>query len=100
MPRSDLTHLSLPLVALLAGDDLLPHLAALARIKRECDTEQALTVKRLRSIGVSWESIAVSLGVTRQSAWERFGRLCDEVYDAQATAERTSRVLRRSGGTH
>lgn len=34
----------------------------------------ALAVAGLRAQGVSWELIGEALGITRQAAWQRFGR--------------------------
>jgi DNA invertase Pin-like site-specific DNA recombinase len=43
--------------------------------RRRRDTE-ALVVQRLRAAGASWQAIGTALGITRQSAWERFRHIC------------------------
>jgi hypothetical protein len=35
-------------------------------------TDLRLWVRELRRRGVTWSKIGVALGITRQSAWERF----------------------------
>lgn len=42
------------------------------------DTQLAELVQIALGKGHSWESIASALGVTRQAAWERYGRKVDE----------------------
>ena len=37
---------------------------------------QALVVQRMRAAGASWQAIGAALGITRQSAWERFRHIC------------------------
>jgi hypothetical protein len=65
---------SLPEWAALSNDELLqriPHIAASA-----ANIEAGLRerVDQLRERGVSWARIGAALGMTRQSAWERFSR--------------------------
>jgi ClpX C4-type zinc finger len=65
---------SLPEWAELSNDELLqriPHIAASA-----ANIEAGLRerVDQLRERGVSWARIGTALGMTRQSAWERFSR--------------------------
>lgn len=50
--------------------DLTPVAAASARVERNL----AAWVNRARSLGATWTEIGDALGVTRQSAWERFSR--------------------------
>jgi hypothetical protein len=47
--------------------------AVLARSRAELRV--AAAVRREREAGRSWAEIGRALGVTRQSAWERYGRL-------------------------
>ncbi len=37
--------------------------------------EEALQVRRARAAGQSWEAIALCLGISRQAAHKKFGRL-------------------------
>jgi ATP-dependent Clp protease ATP-binding subunit ClpX len=49
----------------------------LPRVAASCaQAERDLTawVARARDLGVTWAEIGASLGVTRQSAWERFAK--------------------------
>ncbi|OXM52954.1 ClpX C4-type zinc finger protein [Amycolatopsis alba] len=55
--------------------DLEDVLAALPRVARTSDqVEESLAgwVRRARELGASWTRIGDALGITRQSAWERF----------------------------
>ena len=42
------------------------------------ETQRALrvSVKRARDAGATWERVAQVLGVKKQTAWERFWRVC------------------------
>jgi ClpX C4-type zinc finger len=46
----------------------LPRMAATAQV----DKNLSRFVKRARQLGATWAVIGTSLGMTRQSAWERF----------------------------
>jgi len=53
------------------------NLDTLARLKEHYDdgpSVLALAVAGLRAAGYSWADIGAALDITRQSAWERFGR--------------------------
>ncbi len=56
----------------MSDDDLLQHIPRVAAA--EAQVEQQLTgwVRRARSRGITWTRIGEALGMTRQSAWERF----------------------------
>jgi ATP-dependent Clp protease ATP-binding subunit ClpX len=58
--------------ARLTDDELLEALPATAQAVENADAELRKHVGLLRDRGVSWERIAAALGVSRQSAWERF----------------------------
>jgi hypothetical protein len=56
------------------------NLDTLARLKEHYDdgpSVLALAVAGLRAAGYSWADIGAALDITRQSAWERFGRQGD-----------------------
>ena len=53
---------------------LLDHLPEVARVHRQVDDALHEWVGRARDRGISWDRIGSTLGVTRQSAWERFSR--------------------------
>lgn len=52
----------------------VPNLADLAAVADQLDVALAMAVANLRERGYSWGDIASVLGVTRQSAHERFRR--------------------------
>ncbi len=62
------------LAAEAGDDDPLRALRALAELRRELDRREAVTVRRARSHGWSWQIIALSLGVTRQAVHKKYGR--------------------------
>lgn len=49
--------------------DLLPRVAS---VSAQVDASLQVWVTRLRDRGVTWARIGAALGMTRQSAWERF----------------------------
>jgi ClpX C4-type zinc finger len=53
-------------------DELLPTLPTVAAASRQAEAHLHEWVGRCRSLGATWASIGDALGVTRQSAWERF----------------------------
>lgn len=55
--------------------EVVSTLMALQAVRRSCDTTEILTVRYARKAGLSWTEIAAALGVTRQSAWERWHEL-------------------------
>lgn len=54
------------------GDSALAALADSGRVRRLVDQAEFEAVRTARAQGRSWAEIAVRLGVTRQSAWERW----------------------------
>ncbi|MCW2543975.1 MAG: ATP-dependent Clp protease ATP-binding subunit ClpX [Frankiales bacterium] len=50
----------------------LERMVALHASKEQVDREVAATVRGLRSRGVTWTRIGEALGMTRQSAWEKY----------------------------
>jgi hypothetical protein len=61
------------------GDvDPLGVLRGITKGMRKLDNALRDAVASARSRGNSWEEIADALGVTRQSAWERFGTSAEE----------------------
>ena len=57
---------------LLSDDDLLAALPKVAALSAQVDHQLALSVAHARSRGITWTRIGAALGMTRQSAWERF----------------------------
>lgn len=60
--------------ALGSADDTLSRLALLRELRVRIDAEVAGYVADARHAGESWAAIGTVLGITRQSAQERFGR--------------------------
>jgi hypothetical protein len=62
--------------------ELLLTLRSVQEIRNKCNQTELRTVREARKAGLSWTEISESLGVTRQSAWERWHEL-DETLDRQ-----------------
>jgi ClpX C4-type zinc finger len=56
----------------LSEDELLSTLPRMAAASRQVERQLADWVLEARSRGVTWTRIGAALGMTRQSAWERF----------------------------
>ena len=63
---------SLPEWALLTDDELLQRIPFIAASAANIEAGLRDRVHELRDRGISWARIGAALGVTRQSAWERF----------------------------
>jgi hypothetical protein len=50
----------------------IERMVALHHSKEQVDREVAVAVRGLRAQGVTWTRIGEALGMTRQSAWERY----------------------------
>jgi hypothetical protein len=59
------------------GDSALTALADVGAVRRLLDQAELVAVRTARRHGKSWAEIATRLGVTRQSAWERWRDLDD-----------------------
>jgi hypothetical protein len=68
------------------GDGALTALADVCRVRHLLDQAELVAVKTARRHGKSWAEIATKLGVTRQSAWERWRDL-DEVAHLEPAAD-------------
>lgn len=90
------------------GDDPLGALSDVGRLRRLLDEAELEAVRAARRAGRSWAEIAIKLGVTRQSAWERWRDLdAEPAASAPAAAvedphpdtpqiiERSARIARR-----
>ena len=90
------------------GDDALDALADVGTVRRLLDQVELVAVRTARRSGKSWAEVATRLGVTRQSAWERWRELDEPGPEASAreqaveaaavalTAERASARRRQS----
>lgn len=56
----------------LSDDTLLSTLPLIATAGTQVDRQLALWVGKARARGITWTRIGTALGMTRQSAWERF----------------------------
>jgi len=94
------------------GKSALDALADVGQVRRLLDQAELVAVRTARRHGKSWAEIATRLGVTRQSAWERWrdldeadsgptpGRASDDVVPdvtAASAVDRAARALARSG---
>jgi hypothetical protein len=55
-----------------SDEDLLATLPKIAAAGAQVERRLAVQVRRARSRGITWTRIGAALGMTRQSAWERF----------------------------
>lgn len=55
-----------------SDDELLESLPRVATVSAQVDTRIQSVVDLLRGRGVAWAKIGAALGVTRQSAWEKY----------------------------
>lgn len=62
----------LPYWESMSDEELLAQLPRIAPVATQVEDNLRVWVERLRSRGVSWARIGRSLGMARQSAWERF----------------------------
>jgi ClpX C4-type zinc finger len=53
-------------------DGVLASLPRMAAAGAQVETNLSRFVKRARELGATWAAIGTALGMTRQSAWERF----------------------------
>jgi hypothetical protein len=56
----------------LSDDELLTHLPKVAAASAQVELHLGGWVRQARSRGITWTRIGEALGMTRQSAWERF----------------------------
>jgi hypothetical protein len=60
--------------ARLSDDELLAALPNVAALSAQVDDQLTHSVALAKSRGITWTRIGAALGMTRQSAWERFSR--------------------------
>ena len=56
----------------LSDEELLAHLPRVAAASAQVEQQLTAWVRQARSRGLTWTRIGEALGMTRQSAWERF----------------------------
>ena len=62
----------LPVWESLTDDQMLDHIPRIAAVADQVEANLRSWVQELRRRGVTWARIGQALGITRQSAWERF----------------------------
>ncbi|GAA4483309.1 ClpX C4-type zinc finger protein [Actinoallomurus oryzae] len=62
----------LPLWGSLTDEQMLDHIPRVAAAADQVEADLRSWVRELRRRGVTWARIGQALGITRQSAWERF----------------------------
>ena len=55
-------------------DDPIAALRAVTKLQREVDRVEAVTVRRARNAGASWQLIALCLEVSRQAVHKKYGK--------------------------
>lgn len=63
---------SIPYWQSMSDEEMLDQLPRIASVATQVEDNLHVWVQRLRDRGVSWARIGQSLGMARQSAWERF----------------------------
>lgn len=62
----------LPVWESLTDEEMLDHIPRVAKVAEQVETDLIAWVRELRRRSVTWARIGGTLGITRQSAWERF----------------------------
>jgi hypothetical protein len=57
------------------GPDSLGALVAVEELRRDLDRLEAEALRAARQSRWTWEAIGAGVGLTRQAAWKRYGRL-------------------------
>lgn len=78
------------------GDDPLAALSDIGAVRRLLDQAELAAVRSARRDGKSWAEIATHLGVTRQSAWERWRDLDDSPAGEKSEGDAISDVVARA----
>jgi hypothetical protein len=70
--RDKPTELRMPIWESWSEQQMLDHIPRMAVVADQVASDLRLWVRELRRRGATWSKIGVALGITRQSAWERF----------------------------
>jgi ClpX C4-type zinc finger len=70
--RDNPVKLRLPVWESLTDDQMLDHVPRIAAVADQVEANLRSWVQELRRRGVTWARLGQALGITRQSAWERF----------------------------
>ena len=72
--RDKPNELRMPIWESWSDQQMLDHIPRMSAVAERVETDLRSWVGELRRRGVTWSKIGVALGITRQSAWERFAR--------------------------
>ncbi|MBW0012792.1 ClpX C4-type zinc finger protein [Mycobacterium sp.] len=70
--RDKPAELRMPIWEAWSDKQMLDHIPRMAAVADHVETELGSWVRELRRRGMAWSTIGAALGITRQSAWERF----------------------------
>ena len=70
--RDNPVEVRLPLWESMADEEMLHHIPRVSAVADQVEANLRAWVRELRRRGVTWARIGEALGITRQSAWERF----------------------------
>ena len=70
--RDKTAEVRLPIWGSMSDRQMLDHIPRMAVVAQQVETDLRSWVHELRRRGVTWSKIGEALGITRQSAWERF----------------------------
>lgn len=70
--RDNPVEVRLPLWESMTDEEMLYHIPRVSAVADQVEANLRAWVQELRRRGVTWARIGQALGVTRQSAWERF----------------------------
>jgi hypothetical protein len=70
--RDEPNELRMPVWESWSDQQMLDHIPRMAFVAAQVETDLRSWVRELRRRGIAWSKIGAALGVTRQSAWERF----------------------------
>jgi hypothetical protein len=70
--RDKKIELRLPAWGSITDEEMLDHIPRIAAVGDQVEANLRSWVQELRRRGVTWARIGAVLGITRQSAWERF----------------------------
>jgi hypothetical protein len=70
--RDNQVEVRLPTWESLTDEQMLDHIPRVAAVADQVEADLRSWVQELRRRGVTWTRIGQALGITRQSAWERF----------------------------
>jgi transposase-like protein len=79
------------------GDGALAALSDIGTVRRLLDQAELAAVRTARRHGKSWAEIATRLGVTRQSAWERWRDLDEPALDPVDRLKPTAQIVELPG---